>query len=223
MCLFLMSETQLPDFEDTVHTLRMDAENAKPVRGIAGLSLFWRTFFLLLLLLLGSILAWLQTLRALEFEPRAIQTAQLLGSQVNLSRVALVHADGIARISLLKTMRDEEGLRIVPREPSDTYSAVDTDTLSTEVARELVSRLGPGTVVASKVNAQAGLWISFDIDGDAYWLQTDPGRLSPASGKTWLIWLMVAAALSVTGAALIARRINRPLKELSFEIGRAHV
>jgi len=42
----------------------------------AGLSLFWRTFFLLALLLAGSILAWLQTLRALEFEPRAIQTAQ---------------------------------------------------------------------------------------------------------------------------------------------------
>jgi two-component system osmolarity sensor histidine kinase EnvZ len=35
-----------------------------------GLNLFWRTFFLLALLLVGSILAWLQTLRALEFEPR---------------------------------------------------------------------------------------------------------------------------------------------------------
>ena len=35
-----------------------------------GLSLFWRTFFLLSLLLIGSIVAWLQTFRALEFEPR---------------------------------------------------------------------------------------------------------------------------------------------------------
>ncbi|HEY0201476.1 MAG TPA: two-component sensor histidine kinase, partial [Burkholderiaceae bacterium] len=34
-----------------------------------GLNLFWRTFFLLALLLVGSILAWLQTLRALELEP----------------------------------------------------------------------------------------------------------------------------------------------------------
>ena len=34
-----------------------------------GLSLFWRTFFLLSLLLIGSIVAWLQTFRQLEFEP----------------------------------------------------------------------------------------------------------------------------------------------------------
>ncbi|MEY2860961.1 MAG: hypothetical protein RL392_1419, partial [Pseudomonadota bacterium] len=86
---------------------------------MAGLSLFWRTFFLLALLLLGSILAWLQTLRSFEFEPRSQQMAQQLASQVNLSRAALIHADAIARISLLKTMAAEEGLRIVVREASD--------------------------------------------------------------------------------------------------------
>jgi two-component system, OmpR family, osmolarity sensor histidine kinase EnvZ len=35
-------------------------------------------------------------------------------------------------------------------------------------------------------------------------------------GATWLTWLAVAAVLSVAGAALIARLINRPLKQLSF-------
>ena len=92
---------------------------ASPTR--RGLSLFWRTFFLLALLLLGSIVAWLQTLRSLEFEPRAIQTAQQLASQVNLSRAALIHADAIARTSLLKTMSDQEGVHIVPREPGDPF------------------------------------------------------------------------------------------------------
>ena len=86
-----------------------------------ALSLFWRTFFLLALLLIGSILAWLQTLRALEFEPRAVQTAQQLASLVNLSRAALIHSDAIARVSLIKTMTEQEGVRIVPREPGDTF------------------------------------------------------------------------------------------------------
>ncbi|MDB5858689.1 MAG: putative histidine kinase, classic, partial [Ramlibacter sp.] len=76
-----------------------------------GLSLFWRTFFLLSLLLIGSIVAWLQTFRALEFEPRAVQTAQQIASLVNLSRAALVHADPIARVSLIKTLADQEGVR----------------------------------------------------------------------------------------------------------------
>src|SRR6218665_3841387 len=69
-----------------------------------GKSLFWRTFFLLAVLLVGSILAWLQTLRALEFEPRTLQTAQQIASLVNLSRAALVHADAITRVSLMKTI-----------------------------------------------------------------------------------------------------------------------
>jgi two-component system osmolarity sensor histidine kinase EnvZ len=59
------------------------------MRPRVGLSLFWRTFFLLSLLLIGSIVAWLQTFRALEFEPRAVQTAQQIASLVNLSRAAL--------------------------------------------------------------------------------------------------------------------------------------
>ena len=42
-----------------------------PARGAVALSLFWRTFFLLAVLLMGGVFAWTQTFRALEFEPRA--------------------------------------------------------------------------------------------------------------------------------------------------------
>ena len=92
-----------------------------PPRSRVGLNLFWRTFFLLGLLLVGCMLAWLQTLRALELEPRTLQSAQQIASMVNLSRAALVHSDAIARVSLLKTMADQEGMRILPREPGDKY------------------------------------------------------------------------------------------------------
>ena len=84
----------------------------RPQRGV---SLFWRTFFFLTVLLIGSIVAWLQTFRALEYEPRALQSAQQLASLVNLSRAALVHSDSIARVSLIKTLAAEEGLSIAPR------------------------------------------------------------------------------------------------------------
>lgn len=77
------------------------ASDEAGTRSRVGLNLFWRTFFLLALLLLGSILAWLQTLRALEFDPRTLQTAQQIASLVNLSRAALQHSDAIARVSLI--------------------------------------------------------------------------------------------------------------------------
>lgn len=212
--------TQFIDFEDSSPELLDIDTDVQQNSSKVSLSLFWRTFFLLALLLLGSIMAWLQTLRALEFEPRAIQTAQQLASLVNLSRAALVHSDAIARVSLLKTMSEQEGLQIFPREPGDKYSPLNSDAVSRQVVMELTTRLGPGTVIASSVNGQTGLWVGFVIAGDDYWLQTDQNRFHPAGGKTWLIWLGVATALSLTGAAMIARLINRPLKELSFAASR---
>jgi two-component system osmolarity sensor histidine kinase EnvZ len=139
---------------------------------------------------------------------------------VNLSRAALVHSDAIARVSLIKTLADQEGLRILPREPGDTFETFDKTTLDGRITEELARRLGPGTVVASRVNNEAGLWVGFLIDGDAYWLLMDPSRVSPLGSKTWLRWLLMAALLSLAGAAVIARLINRPLKQLSFAASR---
>jgi two-component system osmolarity sensor histidine kinase EnvZ len=48
----------------------------------------------------------------------------------------------------------------------------------------------------------------------------DRSRLTRVGGRTWLIWLITAAGLSLAGAALIARLINRPLKQLSFAASR---
>lgn len=196
------------------------APERRQVRANWRLNLFWRTFFLLALLLIGSILAWLQTLRALEFEPRAVQTAQQIASLVNLSRTALVHSDAINRVSLLKTMTEQEGVRIMPREPDDTFEPFDSDALGQRISRELEVRLGEGTVVANRVNHTEGLWVGFTIDGDNYWMLTDRARFNHRAGQTWMIWLLTAAALSLAGAALIARLINQPLKKLSFATGR---
>lgn len=180
-----------------------------------GLNLFWRTFFLLALLLAGSILAWLQTLRSLEFEPRTLQTAQQIASLVTLSRAALVHSDAIARVALLKTMNDQEGVRILPRRLDDKFDHLPPTALSNRLTDELSRRLGPETIVAQSVNGVGGLWVGFHINGDPTWLLMDSSRVSPAGGRTWLIWLATAAILSLAGAAAIARLINRPLKQLS--------
>ena len=185
-----------------------------------GVSLFWRTFFFLALLLLGSIVAWLQTFRSLESEPRAIQSAQQLASLVNLSRAALRYSDSIARVTLIKTLAEEEHVRITTREPEDVFQLFEKDDLGDLISEELKSRLGDSTVVARAVNGKNGFWVGFSIDGDAYWLLTDPSRAGPSRKSTWVIWLIIAAVLSLAGAAFIARLINQPLRELSFAASR---
>ena len=190
---------------------------ARPPREV---SLFWRTFLLLSMLLLGCFIAWLQTFRALEFEPRTLQSARQLASLVNLSRAALINSDSIARVSLVKTLADEEGVRIGPREPGDVYRPFNEDSLSRRTTSLLQQRLGAATIVAREVNSKEGFWIGLNIGNDPYWLQIDPSRIQLVAGTTWLIWLGTAALLSLAGAALIARLINRPLKSLSFAANR---
>jgi two-component system osmolarity sensor histidine kinase EnvZ len=180
------------------------------------LSLFWRTFFWLVLLIFCSSLAWLQMFRTQEFEPRVLRNAHQIATVVNLTRTALIHTDAIARVALLKMLADEEDVGIQTREPSDQFVRFGTSGLERQLVDEMVKRLGPDTLIASQVNGVSGLWIGFKIERDSYWLQMDPARLRPLGGSAWLTWLAITLALSLGGAALMAGLINRPLKRLSF-------
>ncbi len=185
-----------------------------------GFSLFWRTFVLLAILLGGGIFAWVQTLRGLEFEPRAVQAAQEIASLVNLSRAALRYADSINRVAVLKAMSDQEALKIQLRETADKWEPFGNDRFSRRVSDELRSRLGPDTIVAGAVNGNKALWVGFSIDRDPYWLQADATRVRPLTTGTWFVWVSIAFLATLLGSAAVARLINRPLRDLSFAASR---
>ena len=185
-----------------------------------ALNLFWRTFVLLALLLAGGIFAWVQTLRALEFEPRAAQAAAQIAGLVKLARAALSTSDGINRVTLLKTLDGQDPVRLTPREPNDRWQPYEQDRYSRRVATELRQVLGDGVVVAAAVNEQPGLWVGFPIDGDRYWLRTAATHGSQPAGSTWGVWIGIALAATLLGSVAIARLINRPLRELSFAASR---
>lgn len=185
-----------------------------------ALSLFWRTFILLAVLLTAGIFAWVQTFRALEFEPRAVQAAQQIASLVNLSRAALRYSDSINRLTLIKTIADQESIALKPHEPNDKFEPFEVSRFTRAIGEELRSRLGPSTVVASSVNGLPGLWVGFQIERDNYWLKADTSRIEPMTGRTWFIWVSIAFVATILGSAAIARLINQPLKELSFAASR---
>lgn len=178
-------------------------------------SLFWRTFLLILLLIAASLAAWVQSFRVFEREPRAQQIAQQVVSIVNLTRSALLYSDPAARRFLLAELADDEGIRIVPLEPADQVKPFPDIPLIGLVSKEVVERLGPDTRIAAEVNGIAGIWVSFDIDGDGYWVFIERDPLAREAGTQWVRWAIASMLLSMLAAIAITSVVNRPLKRLS--------
>jgi two-component system osmolarity sensor histidine kinase EnvZ len=189
------------------------------VKALASPGLFWRTFLLILLLLAASSLAWLQSFRVFEREPRAQQLAEQVISIVNITRSALLYSDPALRLTLLADLADNQGIRIVPLEAADKVRSF-ADLPFLRRARERVQQeLGPGTRIAAEVNGISGLWVSFSIDTDDYWVYIERDPLARSIGTQWIGWALIAAIASLLGAVAITRVVNRPLARLSQAAG----
>ena len=181
--------------------------------------LFWRTFLLIMLLLAASSAAWLQSFRLFEREPRAQQLAAQIISIVNITRSALVYSDPIVRLALLADLADNQGIRIVPLEHSDVIQPFADDPVATRASERVTSALGPRTRLASEVNGVAGIWVSFAIDDDEYWVVIERDPLARDIGRRWVGWAVIAAIAALLAAAAITRVVNRPLARLSEAAG----
>jgi two-component system osmolarity sensor histidine kinase EnvZ len=208
------------DKRETAPIAADEVTTPAPAGPLVKLSLFWRTFFWLALLIFFSSVASLQMFKTQEYEPRILRNAHQIATVVNLTKTALKNSDEIARLSLITMLADEEDVSIQLREPTDRIVAFTDSSMDSRLVNEMVQRLGPDTVVASSVNEEEGLWIGFAIERDSYWLQMDPSRLKPLGGTAWLIWLSITTSLSLLGAAVLAGLINRPLKRLSYAASR---
>lgn len=181
-------------------------------------SLFWRTFGLVLLLIVASLAAWLQSWRVLERAPRAHQIAQQVVSAANLTRYALVYSDPAYRRELLGALAANEGLRIFPFEAGDAIKPLPRTDLVELIEAEVKGKLGADTRMASRVNDEPGVWVSLSIDGDAYWLKLERDLLERHLGTGWISWALAALLLSVLGALLITRLLNQPLARLTLAV-----
>ena len=186
-----------------------------------AISLFWRTFFLLLMLLAACIAAWVQTLSALDASRlEAQQDARHLASLVRLSGESLRQTDRTQRAALAKALSAREGMLLQPRTVADVWISPAPTAPGGEVVAELYRQLGRELVVASSVNGRPGFWLGFTIDREAWWLQA-PALLVPRPMPDHaLAWLAAAIVVTLAGAGLIARRINHPLRDLSFAASR---
>jgi two-component system osmolarity sensor histidine kinase EnvZ len=190
-------------------------------------TLLWRTFLLIAALILLAVAAWFELVRFAEREPRARQTADLVASVVNLTRVALVTAQPDLRRELLLDLQEQEGIRIYPAEADERVTPLPLDRPGTQLFAEEVRRqLGPDTRLAVERDGLPGFWVSFRIADDEYWVMLPRERIERQAALRWLGWAAFVLVAALAGAWLIVFRLRRPLRALvgaAADVGRGRV
>ncbi len=197
-----------------------DAAGARAAPQWPRISLFWRTFLLLALLIGVSLGTTLGIAGLLDRAPPEQRLAWEIASVVNLTRSALVSAEPDRRLDLVEQLAHEEEVRVLPKEPEDRIDDDATGPRLRALQPRLRQLLGAGTHVAGRVNGIDGVWISFEIDGDDYWLILPRARVERQFGPGLGVLGLIAAGLALLGALLISRLVNRPLADLNRAIAR---
>lgn len=185
------------------------------------LSLFWRTFLLLSLSTLVSIVLTLQLFHWFNRAPAEQQIAWELASVVNLTRSALINSSGDKRRALLMALAKEERASVTLLEITDQVEPAPTSIAGIridEIEDRLQKLLGSKTALSYAVNGEQGVWISFDIDGDGYWLRLDRQRLKRNEPPSYWTISAVALLLSFIATVLLGQVINQPLRSLASAV-----
>ncbi len=177
-------------------------------------TLLWRSFLLFAILIVCSQLIALSLARFNEREPRARQVAQQVVSIVNLSRTALIAVPRERRRYLLTELLRQEGIRIYPADAGETPGRKPRHAFGKIIEREIIQRLGPSTQIEFGRQKLPGLWVSFAIGDDTYWVALPRIPVERNLPKQLILWIGISILLALLGAWLIAWRINRPLTAL---------
>jgi two-component system, OmpR family, osmolarity sensor histidine kinase EnvZ len=178
-------------------------------------SLLWRSVLLIALLLVIANLAWVQIFRVSERTPRARQTAQQIASVVNITRWALISADAAKRYELLEELSQTEAIQVYIATPDERIAPLPDRPFVQEVAGELKRQLGPETQVTLTRSGTPGVWVSFEIDDEPYWVHLPRSRIERNEPLRWIGWGLIVLVLAGGGAYFIVSFINRPLRELT--------
>ena len=174
-------------------------------------TLLARVMLLIAVLLAVAQVASLQIFEYFEREPRAEATALQAVTVVNYTRASLIASQESLRLALLSEITGKEGVRIYYADFMEEIEPLPPDPFINLVANKIRQRLGTETIITVNHYGVQGLWISFNIGPDDYWVVIPRVHVERAFPWQWLGWAALVLALSLGAGYFIAIRINRPL------------
>ncbi len=158
--------------------------------------------------------ASLQIFEYFEREPRAEATALQAVTVVNYTRASLIASQENLRLALLSELTGKEGVRVYYADFMEEIAPLPPDPFINMVADKIKQRLGVETIITVNHYGIQGLWVSFNIGQDDFWVVIPRVHVERNFPWQWLGWGALVLLLSLAGGYLLAARINRPLNLL---------
>ncbi|EUJ11373.1 signal transduction histidine kinase [Methylophilaceae bacterium 11] len=177
-------------------------------------TLLSRLLLLIALLLAISIYASLKIFDYFDREPRATTAALQAVTIVNYTRASLIASHENRRLALLSELSGREGVRVYAADFLEDIEPLPQDPFINLIAQKIRERLGDETIITVNHYDIPGLWISFNVGQDDFWVVIPKIQVDRPFPWHWLGWAAVVGLLSLLGAYIIASRINRPLNLL---------
>ena len=180
---------------------------------------FPKTLLARLMMLIACLLVMAQLFTAqlfayFEREPRAIAVALQAVTVVNYTRASLIASQDSLRLALLSELSGKEGVRVYYANLLEKIEPLPDDAFIQLVAQKIRDQLSPVTIVTMNHYGVEGLWVSFSIGVDDFWVVIPHPRIKRSFPWEWLGWSILILILSLGGAYFVTLRLNRPLNDL---------
>jgi two-component system, OmpR family, osmolarity sensor histidine kinase EnvZ len=170
---------------------------------------------LIAILLAISIYGSLKIFDYFDREPRAEMAALQAVTIVNYTRASLIASHENRRSALLSELSGREGVRVYAADFMEQIEQLPDDAFVQLIAKKIRERLGEETIITVNHYGISGLWISFNVELDDFWVVIPKIQVDRPFPLHWLGWGALIGLLSLAGAYITAARINRPLNLLA--------
>ena len=210
MSLFLMVKRTINQV-----TLFLTAKQKATYLRLLPRTILARLMLLIAILLAISIYGSLKIFDYFDREPRAEMAALQAVTIVNYTRASLIASHENRRNALLSELSGREGVRVYAADFMEEIEPLPNDPFVQLIAKKIRQRLGEETIISVNHYDIPGLWISFNVELDDFWVVIPKIQVDRPFPLHWLGWAALIGLLSLIGAYITAARINRPLNLLA--------
>ena len=178
-------------------------------------TLLARFILLISALLLVAQITSLKIFDYFERDVRAQALAKEISTVVNFTKASIEAAASSKRLKLLSELSGLGDVSIYPAYYFEPLEPIPEDPFLQLVVKKIAQQLPVGTLITVNHYDIPGIWVSFEIDSDLFWLVMPRTLIDRPFPWHWIGWGVVIFSLAVVGAYIATKRISMPLSRLS--------